>query len=94
MLYPAELPTHDILEDRRRPSTRVVEASAEQISGLLIYRVPGLNGALCEDIPRIGRGGEIRTHDLLYPKQTRYQAALRPDGPCGLAARDGLEKPL
>lgn len=27
-----------------------------------------------------GRGGEIRTHDLLYPKQTRYQAALRPDG--------------
>ncbi len=26
-----------------------------------------------------GRGGEIRTHDLLYPKQTRYQAALRPD---------------
>ncbi len=26
-----------------------------------------------------GRGGEIRTHDLLYPKQARYQATLRPD---------------
>lgn len=25
-----------------------------------------------------GRGGEIRTHDLLYPKQARYQATLRP----------------
>src|SRR5687768_15861369 len=28
--------------------------------------------------PRSGRGGEIRTHDLLYPKQARYQATLRP----------------
>ena len=25
-----------------------------------------------------GRGGEIRTHDPLYPKQVRYQTALRP----------------
>ena len=29
---------------------------------------------------RDGRGGEIRTHDLLLPKQARYQAAPRPDG--------------
>ncbi len=28
-----------------------------------------------------GRGGEIRTHDPLYPKQVRYQTAPRP-GPC------------
>ena len=28
---------------------------------------------------RNGRGGEIRTHDLLYPKQARYQATLRPE---------------
>src|SRR3954466_6514634 len=28
---------------------------------------------------RIGRGGEIRTHDPLRPRQVRYQAALRPD---------------
>ena len=28
---------------------------------------------------RNGRGGEIRTPDLLLPKQARYQAALRPD---------------
>jgi hypothetical protein len=27
----------------------------------------------------IGRGGEIRTHGLLYPKQARYQTAPRPD---------------
>jgi hypothetical protein len=26
-----------------------------------------------------GRGGAIRTHDLLNPIQTRYQATLRPD---------------
>ena len=26
-----------------------------------------------------GRGGEIRTRDLLYPIQARYQATLRPD---------------
>ena len=27
----------------------------------------------------IGRAGEIRTHDLLHPKQARYQAAPRPE---------------
>ncbi len=26
-----------------------------------------------------GRGGGIRTHDPLLPKQMRYQAALRPE---------------
>ena len=26
-----------------------------------------------------GRGGKIRTCDPLFPKQMRYQAALRPD---------------
>ena len=26
-----------------------------------------------------GRGGVIRTHDPLRPRQVRYQAALRPD---------------
>src|ERR1019366_7089390 len=26
-----------------------------------------------------GRDGEIRTHDLLHPKQARYQATLRPE---------------
>ena len=30
-------------------------------------------------IDSIGRGGEIRTHDPLRPRQVRYQAALRPD---------------
>ena len=32
-----------------------------------------------------GRGGGIRTHDPLLPKQMRYQAALRPDKPSILA---------
>ena len=32
-----------------------------------------------EGLEEDGRGGEIRTHDLLYPKQARYQATLRPD---------------
>ena len=34
--------------------------------------LPGKHGG-------IGRGGGIRTHDPLLPKQMRYQAALRPD---------------
>ena len=28
---------------------------------------------------KIGRGGEIRTPDILLPKQARYQAALHPE---------------
>ena len=31
----------------------------------------------CEEL--YGRGGVIRTHDPLRPRQVRYQAALRPD---------------
>ena len=31
---------------------------------------------------KFGRGGEIRTHGLLYPKQARYQTAPRPDICC------------
>ena len=30
-------------------------------------------------IEKIGRGGGIRTHGPLRPRQVRYQAALRPD---------------
>ena len=30
-----------------------------------------------------GRGGEIRTPDILLPKQARYQATLHPEG-CAL----------
>gem|GEM_PF-3476083 len=40
--------------------------------------------AYCLQIPRLarignGRDGEIRTLDLLLPKQALYQAKLRPD---------------
>jgi hypothetical protein len=38
-----------------------------------------LKRAITENLLQNGRGGEIRTHDLLYPKQARYQATLRPD---------------
>jgi hypothetical protein len=39
-----------------------------------------------------GRGGEIRTPDPLFPKQMRYQAALRPDG-CLIPRAGALGKP-
>ncbi len=32
-------------------------------------------------LEEIGRGGRIRTCDPLFPKQMRYQAALRPEPP-------------
>ena len=35
-----------------------------------------------------GRGVEIRTPDLLRPRQARYQAALRPDNKCVFIIRD------
>ena len=39
-----------------------------------------------------GRGGEIRTHDPLYPKQVRYQTAPRPDTSTSLGNWIGNEK--
>ena len=38
----------------------------------------------------IGRGGGIRTHDPLLPKQMRYQAALRPDDSSSVTASSVL----
>ncbi len=32
-----------------------------------------------QSLPICGRGGEIRTHDLLLPKQAFYQAELHPE---------------
>jgi hypothetical protein len=34
---------------------------------------------IAESNPEIGRGREIRTPDILLPKQARYQTALYPD---------------
>ena len=55
----------------------------------MVWRIH-LKFATCLVLLKNGRGGEIRTHDLLYPKQARYQATLRPDpraeegaGTCG-----------
>ena len=49
--------------------------------GLQFDEQIGLNfhSAIGDQNLKDGRGGEIRTHDLLYPKQARYQATLRPD---------------
>ena len=33
---------------------------------------------LCNGVTKIGRGREIRTPDILLPKQARYQTALYP----------------
>ena len=43
--------------------------------------LPSFHGEMvfCRDLRESGRGGEIRTHDPLYPKQVRYQTAPRPD---------------
>ncbi len=41
-----------------------------------------------------GRGGEIRTHDPLYPKQVRYQTAPRPDRAPLLPCKRAVEKHL
>ena len=38
-----------------------------------------------------GRGGGTRTHDLLYPKQARYQAAPHPDGSAANYGADRAE---
>jgi hypothetical protein len=40
-----------------------------------------------------GRGGEIRTHDPLYPKQVRYQTALRPDAGLSSGPKGSWEAP-
>ena len=39
-----------------------------------------------------GRGGVIRTHDPLRPRQVRYQAALRPDICCFIDFKLLVEK--
>jgi hypothetical protein len=36
-------------------------------------------GEGCGALFRKGRGGQIRTGDLLLPKQARYRATLRPE---------------
>ena len=44
--------------------------------GQLTYQIKLISGL---SLFIIGRGGEIRTPDILLPKQARYQAALHPD---------------
>ena len=44
---------------------------------------------------RFGRGGEIRTPDILLPKQARYQTALHPETrPQGQKGDDTQEYPF
>ncbi len=48
---------------------------------MLAIRYPGFIPRQCfsRNLLNHGRGGGTRTHDLLYPKQARYQAAPHPD---------------
>ena len=82
----AHLERWNVAERHRTGATRQAPAAREH---RFVRVAPGLEGS-----PRTirrrekpdnesinGRGGEIRTHDLLYPKQARYQATLRPE-PC------------
>ena len=50
-----------------------------QLRRLVLYPVE-LRAQLVTAPPEPGRGGEIRTPDILLPKQARYQAALHPGG--------------
>ena len=50
----------------------------EPASGRLPHRISP-EGSHHGSPVKYGRGGEIRTHDPLRPRQVRYQAALRPD---------------
>ena len=54
----------------------------------MLYPVE-LRAQLVTAPPKPGRGGEIRTPDILLPKQARYQAALHPGG-AGLYALSGV----
>ena len=47
-----------------------------------IWKVADISFSPCLLREVNGRGGEIRTHDLLNPIQTRYQATLRPEPFC------------
>ena len=44
-----------------------------------LLRITWVFGEIARSKRENGRGDWIRTSDLLLPKQTRYQAALRPD---------------
>ena len=50
-------------------------SNMERAIASALRRVPGTR-----PLAGNGRGGRIRTDDLMLPKHVRYQAALRPDG--------------
>ena len=45
----------------------------------IIYQTNHLSDKITDEKNEIGRGREIRTPDILLPKQARYQTALYPD---------------
>ena len=71
MLYPVELQALDPVH--RRSSQPSVVAVLPHLSTRIILAA------------QTGRGGRIRTCDLLLPKQLRYQAALHPGKPRSIA---------
>ena len=55
-----------------------------QLRRLVLYpvelRADALQERLLKTRPKTGRRGEIRTPDILLPKQARYQATLHAEG--------------
>ena len=62
------------------PATLGLEGrcSIQMSYGRIVPQLPRISNNAA-DFLNIGRGGEIRTPDILHPKQARYQTALRPD---------------
>jgi hypothetical protein len=69
-------PGDESFESRRRKWCRAWYIRMAQTTG--IVPAPDAEHGV-EELMHHGRGGEIRTHDPLYPKQVRYQAAPHPD---------------
>ena len=64
----------------RRTSQPAAAQRTKRRAARAACRVAGERDGIAEwNARRSGRGGGIRTHDPLPPRQMRYQAALRPD---------------
>ena len=81
--------THIQYFKKRKIDTGLLAISLRKVpisNGMAVFfesfqnqRVPKTSKGDPYGSPFSGRGGEIRTHDPLYPKQVRYQTAPRPD---------------
>ncbi len=74
--------SRDVAMSQARCRTRIHPSTHESVE-------PAANRSTrAEFSADAGRGGEIRTPDPLFPKQVRYQTALRPDSIASLPQRN------